>query len=440
MFADRDRHARSPAHALALDCLAAGTRAAHPERVVREHVAVVDGRLRVGDAVERLADYDEVVVLGGGNAAGTAAAALEAVLGAALDGGCVVTDAPADTSRVDCLPGDHPLPTARTVAATERLLERARAADDRTLVLAVVTGGASALLCALADGLTLADLRATTDALVRSGATITEINAVRTHCSRVKGGRLAAALAPARVHTLVLSDVVGDPLDAVGSGPTVPARATVANARDVLDAYDLGVPASVREHLATGEPGTPRPAGPAFDRTATHLLASNDTAVAAAAERARAAGYEPVVLSARVRGEAREVAKSHVAVAEQVRATGDPVAPPAVVVAGGETTVTVGEAEGRGGPNLEVAASAGVELAGSRAVLASVDTDGSDGATDAAGALVDGATFPTRADRRDARRALRAHDTYPLLADAGALLETGATGTNVNDLRVAVLT
>lgn len=440
MLADRDRHARSSAHVVALDCLETGIRAAHPERVVREQITDSDGRLRITDTTELLADYDEVLVLGGGNAAGTAAVALETLLGDAVDGGRVVTDVPADTSRVTCHLGDHPLPTERNVAATERLLEQATGADERTLVLVIVTGGASALLCAPTDGISLADLRATTDALVNSGATITEINAVRTHCSRLKGGRLAAALAPARVHTLVFSDVVGDPLDVVGSGPTVPNTTTAAEAREVIDAYDLDVPASIREHLAIGSPLSYNPADPVFERTEAHLFASNDTAVAAAVERARRAGYEPVALSARVRGEAREVAKSHAAVAEQIRATSDPVSPPAVVVTGGETTVTVSDADGRGGPNLETAASAGVELAGVEAVFASVDTDGADGPTDAAGALIDGQTFSTRDGRRAARTALREHDTYPLLADAGALLETGTTGTNVNDLRVTVLT
>ncbi|GGL63609.1 glycerate kinase type-2 family protein [Halocalculus aciditolerans] len=437
-FEQADRWERGSRERVALDCLEAGIDAAHPDTVVADAVDLEGDVLRVADARFDLDAYDDIVVLGGGKAAGTVARALERVLGDRLSG-AVVTDDPVDTAFVDVLPGDHPIPSADGVASTRRVLDRAADAGERTLVLAVVTGGASALLAAPVDGIDLTDLRATTDALLRSGATIHELNSVRKHLSAVKGGRLARELAPARVATLVFSDVVGDDLDVVGSGPTVPDSSTYADALAVLDDYGVDAPEAVVERLEAGARGerdeTPGAESSAFDRVSAHVLANADTAVSAAAAAAADAGYTPLVLSTRVRGEAREAALSHVAVAEEAAATGRPVEPPAAVVAGGEVTVTVGDSPGVGGPNLEFALAAARELAGDDAlgVLATVDTDGIDGAADAAGALV---TAETVEDGRAARRALREHDVSPVLDDAGALLRCGQTGTNVNDLRV----
>ncbi|GAA0292386.1 glycerate kinase type-2 family protein [Halarchaeum salinum] len=423
---------------LARECALAGIDAAHPATVVRDAVARDGDTLRIADATFALDDYDDVIVLGGGNAASQVAAALEDALGDALSGGVVVTDDPAETERVEVLPGDHPVPSERGVDSTRALCEAADAVDERTLVLAVITGGASALLPAPTEGLSLGDLRATTDALLDSGATIHEVNAVRKHCSALKGGRFATRLAPARVATLVFSDVVGDDLSVIGSGPTVPDPSTYADALAVLDDYDVTVPEAVRAHLEAGRDGereeTPGTDDSAFERVSTHVLATNRTAVDAAITRAREAGYETMVLSTRVRGEACEAAKTHVAVAEEALATGEPLDPPCVVVSGGECTVTV-RGDGEGGPNLEFTLSAALEL-GEDTALCAVDTDGIDGATDAAGAVVDADTL---SDRLAARRALRANDAFPALDDAGALVETGATGTNVNDLRVLVV-
>jgi hydroxypyruvate reductase len=316
-------------------------------------------------------------------------------------------------------------------------------------VLAVITGGGSALLPAPAGNLSLADLQATTDALLESGAAIGEINAARKHCSALKGGRLGAVAAPATVATLVFSDVVGDDLGVIASGPTVLDPTTYADAVAVLDRYDLDVPAAVRDHLAAGAAGeipeTPG-ADADFGHVTTHLLANAWTAVDAAREVARERGYDPLVLSTRVRGEAREQGLAHVAVAEEVAATGTPVDPPAVVLSGGETTVTV-RGEGDGGPNQEFALRAALELGGGGSdggsvggpVLAAVDTDGRDGASDAAGALVDVGTVPD-ADAADAARAALAdNDAGTYLDGRDALVRTGRTGTNVNDLRVVVI-
>ena len=458
MIRNRDQLSATPAHKVALDCLTAGIEAADPARLAREAVSLADATLTVGDASYDLADYDEVAVLGGGKAAAVVAAELEAICGDALDGGLVITDspdaspagvdpAPVDTDRVEVLAGDHPIPSERGVESTRRLLEAAEAADESTLILGVITGGGSALMAAPAGELSLADLQATTDALLASGATIDEINAVRKHCSAIKGGRLAAATQPADVCSLVVSDVVGNDLATIASGPLVGDPMTYADARAVLDRYDCDVPAAVADHLEGGAAGeiaeTPSPGDTVFASVTTTIIGDGRTAVEAAADRAREAGFDPLVLSSQIRGEAREAAKTQVAIAEEIQASGQPIAPPAVVVSGGETTVTV-DGDGVGGPNQEFALSAAVELAVSDAVagsdeaeivVAAVDTDGIDGPTDAAGGIVDSETITPRVGRR----ALAENDAAAALDAADALIETGSTGTNVNDLRVVVV-
>ena len=443
MIHNREQLAKTPSHAVALDCLTAGITAADPARLTRDAVSVADTTLTVGEASYDLAGYDEVIALGGGKAAAVVAAALEAVLGDHLDSGIVVTDSPRSTERVDVLAGTHPIPDERGVENTRRLLDTAAAADDSTLLVGVITGGGSALMAAPAAGISLADLRSTTDALLNSGATIDEINAVRKHCSAIKGGRLAAATQPADVCVLVVSDVVGNDLATIASGPLVGDPTTYADARAVIDRYDLNVPAAVTDRLARGDAGeideTPAPGGSVFEGVTTAIIGDGLTAVRAAADRAAAAGFTPLVLSSRIRGEAREAAKTQVAIAEGIAATGDPLDPPAVVVSGGETTVTV-DGEGVGGPNQEFALSAALELAAGddaapETVVAAVDTDGVDGPTDAAGAIVDGETVSVQ----EGRHALADNDATTALRAADAVITTGPTGTNVNDLRVVVV-
>jgi hydroxypyruvate reductase len=466
-FRDRERLARTPAHDVALDCLAAGIAAARPDRLIPDAVSVRDGVLRIAGVagVDRgaelgeydLADCDRVVLLGAGKASAEVAAALVDVLRAAgrdVDEGVVVTEDPASRpspAGVEVLPGDHPLPSDRGVESARRVLELAERAGPDDLVLAAITGGGSALLAAPADPISPKDLRGLTASLLACGASIDEINAVRKHCSAVKGGRLARAAAPATVATLVVSDVIGDPLDAIASGPTVPDPTTYADALAVLDRYDIDAPASVRERLRAGADGelgeTPTAGDPAFDRARAFVVGNGRTALDAAADAAADRGYEPLVLASGVRGEARGAGATHAAIAEECAARGSPAEPPTVLLSGGETTVTLGDADGTGGPNAEFAASAGLALAEGplggvaegggegdpepRIVVASADTDGIDGPTDAAGGIADAATL----DPDAARDALDRHDVYPLLDDAGALLRTGPTGTNVNDLR-----
>ncbi|SFR35145.1 glycerate kinase type-2 family protein [Halorubrum sodomense] len=457
--ADRERHARDPVRRVALDCVVAGIEAAHPQRVVADALALDDGRLSVASVdgattTRDLDEYDRVLVGGAGNAAGHFAAAVERLLGDRIDDGAVVTDDPVETERIAVLPGDHPTPSDRGVESARRVRAIAADAGESDLVIGLITGGGSALLAAPATGIGLDDLRATTEALLASGATISEINAVRKHLSAVKGGGLARAAAPADALGLAVSDVTGDDPAVIASGPLSADPTTYADALAVLDRYGIDAPAAVTDRLERGAAGelaeTPGPGDPPFDGAGVdvRIVASARTALNAAREVAAERGYDPLVLSSRVRGEAREAAKTHAAVAEECRAAGEPVEPPALVLSAGEVTVTLGEEHGEGGPNQEFALSAAVELDaagpdGAGVAVASVDTDGVDGATDAAGALVDDRLVDGGRDGSldpgSAARALDAHDAYPTLDEAEALLRTGPTGTNVNDLRAVAI-
>ena len=436
---DRKRTRTTDRMAVALDAVEAGIDAARPENVLRDAVAVANGTVTVGEATYDLTNYEDVLLLGGGNAAGRTASHLAEALGSTLSGGVAVTDDPAPAGPVRVIEGTHPIPSEANRDGTRRLLERARAAGSDTLVVVAVTGGGSALFAAPVDGVSIADLRELTGALVRSGAPIDRINAVRKHVSEIKGGRLARELAPATTVGIVFSDVTSEDPAVVASGPLSPDPTNYEAALAVLSEYGVDAPESVRTHLQRGTAGeldgTPGPEDPAFDGVSVQVLADNATSIGAAREVCATAGFEPLVLSSSIRGESQAAAVTHIAVAEEVRRRGDPVEPPAAILSGGETTVAVGEGGGTGGPNQEFALRAAVDLP-DRTVCCAVDTDGFDGPTDAAGAVVDPDTDD---DRRRARDALAAHDVYGFLDERDALVRTGATGTNVNDLRVLLI-
>ncbi len=311
------------------------------------------------------------------------------------------------------------------------------------MVLLLLSGCGSALLPAPSAGVTLEDLQVTTDLLLRSGANIVDLNAVRKHLSSLKGGQLARMAAPAPVVALVLSDVVGDPMDVIASGPTAPDPTTFAQAWDVVERYALtdAVPKSVSAHLLAGlrgeVPETPKPGDCLFDRVHNVIVGSNALAAQAAVARAEALGYAALLLTTFIEGEAREIAKVAVALARSLKETGHPVPLPACLVWGGETTVTV-SGQGKGGRNQELALAAALGLEGIEGVaVMALATDGTDGPTDAAGAVVDGSTAVRARERGwDLRDALQANNAYPLLSDVGDLLRLGPTGTNVNDILV----
>lgn len=438
MFNSRPDSYESELAETALNCIRTGIEASHPQQVIREAVTVTDSKLTINGTGYDLSDIGDVVVVGGGNAAGPVAEALEDQLGEVIDGGAVVTDTPAATDRVELLDGDHPFPSERGVRNTDRIIEIARGAGAHDLVLAVVTGGGSALLASPVADITLPELQSVTESLLECGVTIQNINSVRKHLSDIKGGGLAQALSPARCVGLVFSDVVGNDLAVVASGPTAPDATTYRDAISVIDTCDVSVPDSVQSHLERGNAGelreTPVQGASVFESVNNCVLADANTALHAAADVAQDRGYRPIILSSRVRGEAREAAKTHVAIAEEAEATGQPGEPPVVLLSGGETTVTV-RSDGRGGPNQEFCVSSCLELTCENVLVAAVDTDGYDGSTDVAGAIVTDDTI----DSETGRRALEQNSTYPLLADANAHVETGETGTNVNDLRVVVV-
>ncbi len=432
---------RTPKHTHALDAIAAGIEAAHPETVVEEAVSLDGEILTIADEQYLLDDYERILVLGGGKPAGAVAKALETVLGSSLDDGLVVTDTPAETETVIAHEGKHPLPTAANVEGAERLLARAAAVGPDDLVLVVITGGGSALMTAPVDGVSLDDYRDLTEQLLYSGATVDELNAVRKHLSRLKGGRLARELAPATTVGVVFSDVVGNPLDVIASGPTAPDNSTYADALAVLERYEIDAPDGVIAVLEAGARGekreTPSPDDELFETVTNYVLADNRTALEGATRVCEERGYTTTILSSRIEGEARDVGGMLAAVAQECLDTGDPFDPPVALLSGGETTVTV-TGEGTGGPNQECVLAAALELVGEDVVFGCVDTDGIDGPTDAAGALVDGETVAD-SDEATAQAALDDNDAYGYLDSVGCLARTGPTGTNVNDLRLLLI-
>jgi hydroxypyruvate reductase len=384
-----------------------------------------------------------VLVVGAGKASGAMAAATEEVLGDRVaDGVVAVKDGyRADTRRVRLLEAGHPVPDARGEAAGREIRALAESAGADDLLLVLVSGGGSALTPAPAPPITLADKQALTRLLLAAGATIDQLNTVRKHCSLLKGGQLARAAAPARVHALLLSDVIGDPLDVIASGPTAPDASTFAEARAILDRFELTprAPAAIVERLergARGEiPETPKPEDPIFRRVTNTVIGNNLLVVEAAAARARALGYAPHVLTRSLQGEARDVARTLVGRAREIQAGHGPVAPPACLIAGGETTVTVRGA-GAGGRCQEWALAAAIELDGVEGIVAlAAGTDGTDGPTAAAGALADGdSARRARAGGRDPRAGLAQNDSNPVLAALDDLVVTGPTNTNLLDL------
>lgn len=430
MLRNRDALERSRAHVTALECLAAALEAADPELAVGDAVWFDGEELRVDGTGYPLPK--RVLVGGAGKGVVKLVRGLQPVLNEVpVDvEGVVVADEPADLGPVEVVVGGHPVPDDGSVAGGEAILEALSGADSETLVLACFTGGASALCEVPADGLTIEDVREATQGLLDAGAPIEATNAVRKHCSRVKGGRLAAAAGDATVVGLLISDVAGDDPAVIASGPVAADPTTYADALEALDRYGVAAPA-VREHLAAGVRGE-REETPKSLSVPTHVLASARTATDAARLRARERGYATCVLTTRLRGQARGVAPVFASIAEELAASNDPVETPAVVLAAGETTVRV-TGDGVGGPNGELALAVAPHLP-ERAAFAAIDTDGKDGSSDHAGAIVG----PSTVSVRDAEAALDANDSHSLLREC--LVDTGgATGANVNDLVVLVV-
>jgi glycerate 2-kinase len=437
----------------ALDIFRAGVAAVDPYRAVSRCVRLDGDRLSV-DAGQvaaisvDLGNFDRVVVVGAGKATARMAQALEDLLADRLDGGVIVVKRghTAPLVRVEQVEASHPVPGADGVRGVGRLLALLADVDERSLVFALISGGGSALLPQPAPGIRLEDKQHLTRQLLAAGADIREINAVRKHISSVKGGQLARHAHPATVVSLVLSDVVGDPLDDIASGPTVPDRSTFADAAEVLRRRNLWAkaPASIRARLEAGLLGrcreTPKPGDSIFEKTAVALVGTNRRCLRACEERAKALGWNTRMLSDTVEGEASDVARQLAAHARSVAAGEGTIAAPACLLSGGEPTVTL-RGGGQGGRNQQLALAAALALDGlERVAIASLGTDGNDGPTDAAGAIAFGDSVRRGRERgMDARRHLRDNDAYPFFDRLDDLVRTGPTGTNVMDVHVVLV-
>jgi hydroxypyruvate reductase len=424
--------------------------AADPRQAVQRAMQRDGTRLRVQNRVYDLARVKNVLVIGFGKASATMAQAIEEILADRIARGWVTVKyghtAPLTTGKIHLHEAGHPLLDQNSLDGTQQILAILDAATENDLVVCLISGGGSALLELPIAGVSLDDLRATTDALLRCGATINEINTLRKHISQVKGGQLARRAGQAPVVSLILSDVIGSPLDAIASGPAAPDTTSFADARAVIERRGLRgqIPAHIVAHIERGArgdiPDTPKTGDPIFARVQNVIIADLTIACDAAMQAARQLGYNSLLLSSFVQGEACEFAKFLSAIAREINVSERPVRKPACVVCGGETTVTL-RGKGKGGRNQEIALAAAIEMAGmENAVILSGGTDGTDGPNDAAGAIADGTTT-ARASAKglDARAYLANNDSYNFFQPLGDLLMTGPTGTNVNDVTVLMV-
>ena len=415
--------------------------------------ALVSGRMAEVLSDCRREAYRRVLLVSFGKAAYPMAKAVSGLAGQILTEGIVITKyghahGAALPESIRLFEAGHPLPDQNGVRATSEIINLlTKHSDGKTLLLCLISGGGSALLVAPFGNITLAEKQQLTDILLKAGATIQDLNIVRKHISRVKGGRLAELAQPAKIVSLILSDVIGDPLDIIASGPTSPDPSTFRDALSVIDQYQVRdrIPAPVLDVLLKGDrgeiPETPKPTAPVFTQVENRIIGSNRQAVEVAGSRAKELGYEVTVLSSKLQGEARDVGASLAAAAEGIRLSPD--APPhkkVCLIAGGETTVTV-RGNGRGGRNTELSLAFAQKIKGVQGItFLSAGTDGTDGPTDAAGAVVDGGTIPrAEAMNLDPQAFLDNNDSYSFFKKTGELLITGPTGTNVMDIQIALI-
>lgn len=431
----------------------AAVAAVDPYAAVRRFVRIEDDRLSAGPenrpgVMMDLSEYDRVFLVGGGKATAPMARAMEELLGPKLEQAIVNVKYGFGTqlSMTEVVEAGHPLPDRQGVEGTARILRLLQSAGEKDLVFSLISGGGSALLVQPAGGITLEEMQTLTRSLLGCGASIDEMNTVRKHISSVKGGQMARAAMPATTINLMLSDVVGDRMDVIASGPFVPDTSTFRDAWGVLGKYGLKeIPPAIASHLKAGTEGrvaeTPKGGDPAFDRVHNLIIASNILALLAAEESARAFGYHTLVLSSMVEGETREVARVHSAIAKEILRTGRPIPRPACVISGGETTVTL-RGNGFGGRNQEFCLAAALDLEGltPNVAVLSGGTDGDDGPTKAAGAIVDPLTVARGKDAMvSACDFLEQNNAYHFFEKTGDLLITGPTGTNVMDVRLILV-
>lgn len=441
-------HTMTRMRADAEEIFKAGLQAADPLAAIHRLCRKDKQRFWVGERAFDLAAVDRVLLVGTGKATAQMARALEEILGDRITHGLISVKYGHTTPLryTQTMEAGHPLPDDNGVEASRQIMKLAGGATRRDLVIVLLSGGGSALLPLPLPGICLADKQRTTDILLACGATIHEINTLRKHLSAIKGGCLAQAAAPARVISLILSDVVGDDPDVIASGPTVPDTTTFNDCLGIIRRYDIAsrLPDAVRNHIDAGAAGdmeeTPKSHTSRWDHVLNRIVGSNSQALEAAGHAAQAMGYATLRLSSRLEGETRTVAQVHAAIAKEVLATGHPLSPPACILSGGETTVVI-KGTGKGGRNQEFALSAAAGIDGYRAiVILSAGTDGTDGPTDAAGAFADHTTVQRAVSAGlDIRAHLANNDAYPFFEALGDLLITGPTGTNVMDLNIVLV-
>ena len=426
----------------------AALQAAAPDRAILNHCRRTGNILELGPQQFDLTAIDRLVVIGAGKAAAAMAQAIESILGPRIADGliCVKYGHGLPLNHIRTMEAGHPIPDENGTQAATQILKMVQGAGENDLIIFLVSGGGSALLPLPVDGIGLDDKQSLTQTLLACGATIHEINVLRKHLSAVKGGRLARAAFPAGMVTLIVSDVVGDDLDVIASGPTVPDASTFGACWDIIERYGIRdqLPKNVVRHLKAGvagkAPETPKQETADWGRAVNIIVANNFQAIRAAARKAELMGYTPLILSSCMEGETREVAKVHGAIAREVIARGHPIHAPACILSGGETTVTL-KGRGKGGRNQEFALAAAPSIAGpAPVVLLSAGSDGTDGPTNAAGALADHTTIQRATDLGlDLQAHLDNNDAYPFFQQLDDLVITGPTRTNVMDIRVMLI-
>lgn len=422
--------------------------AVHPRQIIANQVSLNGHILRVGDHSFSLLKFKRIFVAGCGKASAAMAGGIEKILGSRITAGLInVKYGHGEKLKyIRLQEAGHPLPDKNGLQGTLEMTKMLSNLKEDDLVIFLISGGGSALLPAPITGITLQEKQKVTDLLLACGATIQEINTLRKHLSFLKGGGLAKLTYPATLISLILSDVVGDPLDAIASGPTVPDPTTFADCREILDRYKLWskIPSGVAKHIRLGlkrrRAETLKEGAEPFNKVTNVIVGNNLLAMRAGQQKAQALGYHTLLLSSRIIGETKEVAKVHTAIAKEVLFNGIPVQPPACILSGGETTVTL-QGKGKGGRNQEFALAAALDIEGLKGVvILSAGTDGTDGPTNAAGAFADGETVRrAKALGMEAKNYLVQNNSYPFFKKLEDLFFTGPTGTNVMDLRLILI-
>lgn len=432
----------------AIDIFKAGLNTVRPDRAIVNHCRINGNHLIVGKKQYNLNQYGHIFVVGAGKATATMAKAIEQLLGNRIHQGSIIVkyNHTLKLNRIRVHEAGHPVPDENGVTGTKDILKLVRRASSKDLVICLISGGGSALMPFPVKGISLTDKKTATNILLECGARIHEINTLRKHLSGIKGGQLARAAAPATILTFILSDVIGDDLEVIASGPTAPDPTTFADCLKIINLYGLAkkMPSNIIHHfklgMASKQMETPKPNDSFFKNVYNFIIASNREAIYGAQSCANKLGYNSLILSSMIEGESREAARIHSAIAREIIKSANPIPPPACLISGGETTVTL-KGSGKGGRNQEFALAAATELdREGKIVVLSGGTDGTDGPTDAAGAVSDTTTIlRANIEKMDPMAYLKNNDSYHFFKRLNDLLITGPTQTNVMDLRIILV-